>query len=267
MTDLFAKRGSRSLRYFVTGSDNGRPVVLIPGLGGGSKLFGTMPRRFAKDGDRVLTFDPVGIPPSSPLEGAFSFDEAARDVWAIADAAGVERVDLIGTSLGGKVALMVASQQPERVRSLTMLASSAVTSARAKRVYRFFETVAGSIPTEGFADVVAPFLFGRTFQSERKGVLDDIVRATRPPAETRALMVAQARALQEYDGTTIASNLDMPAICFAGREDTLTDTEDVEATARLLPQATLRVFEHAGHSLLLEDADVYRELRAFLADT
>lgn len=257
-----AGRAGRSLAFWSVGE--GRPLILLPGLGGGARLFGTLPRRFARHGCRALTYDPVGIAPSSPLDGPFRFEDAADDVLAVADAAGVSRLDLVGTSLGGKVALTVAARHPERVRRVALLASSAVVTGRALRVYRFFETVAAEVEPEHFADVVAPFLFGKTFLDERPAVVDDIARATRPDAARRALMIAQARALQHFDGAAVARRVRAPVFCAAGLEDTLTDPADVRSTAALLREAEHREFERAGHSLLLEDAGVFDAVLDFL---
>jgi 3-oxoadipate enol-lactonase len=257
-----ATRGQRTLHFQSIG--DGRALVLIPGLGGGSRLFGTLPRRFARTGRRALTYDPVGVTPSDPLEGPFRFEDAADDLFAVADAAGIDTLDLVGTSLGGKVALVAAARHPDRVRRVVLLASAAVVHERAKRVYRFFETVAGGLPAERFADAVVPFLFGRTFVEERPAIVDDIARATRPDDARRALMVAQAQALQSFDGVPYARTVLAPTLCLAGAEDTLTDVADVEQTAKVLPRGTFRAFERAGHSLLLEDAGVFDAVMGFL---
>lgn len=268
MNDSVATRGDRRLHFQLQGepaTDSGRrPLVLIPGLGGGSKLFGTLPRRFAREGFQTLTFDPVGIPPSSDFEGEFDFSAAAADLEAVLNTAGLGEVDLVGTSLGGKVSLQFVHDRPDRVRRLVLLASSAVVSPRARRVYRFFERVAATIAPEDFATVVAPFLFGATFHNERTQVVDDIARATRPTESTRRLMTAQARALQDFDGMLLTPRIDHPVLCCAGLEDTLTDPADVRATAAALRHGELAEFERAGHSLLLEDKTVYDRTVEFL---
>ena len=258
-----AVRGERRLHLTIAEAD-GAGVVLIPGLGSGMKLFGTLPRRFAKDGLRTVAFDPVGVPPSSPLDGPFDFDAAADDVFAVADAAGLSRVHLVGTSLGGKVALAAAARHPERVERIVMLASACVTSPRSRRVYRYFEAVAEHLPEDRFADAVAPFLFGRAFQDARDNVVEDIARATRPPEATRRLMVAQARALREWDGIDTAHRVAAPTLCVAGGQDTLTDVVDVERTAAILDGGRVLLLPDAGHSLLLETADAYRSTLEFL---
>ncbi len=260
-----AQDGPKSLHYALEG--DGPPVVLLPGLGGGMRLFGTLPRRFARSGFAALTYDPAGIPPSSPLDGPFDFDQAARDVWTLIDAAGFDSVRLVGTSLGGKVALTAAAQRPDRVERMVLLASSCHTSPRAARVYRFFEAVAEHLPAERFADAVAPFLFGKTFHTERNKVVDDIVRATRPPAETRTLMVAQARALARFDAREAAGSLALDVLCIAGAEDTLTLVDEVRSTADLLPRGRYVERPTAGHSILLEDAGAFDVVIGFLAES
>ncbi len=257
-----AERGERRIKYTVTG--DGPPVILIPGLGGGARLFGTLPRRFQKSGYQCITFDPVGIAPSSPLVGDFVFEDAARDLLAVLDATGHASSHFVGTSLGGKVALAASSLAPDRFESLALLASSAIVTARARRVYRFFELVAKDLPAESFADVVAPFLFGSTFHADRPSMVDDIVRATRPDEQRRALMIAQARALQDFDGSEFARSLPCRALCLAGAEDTLTSANEVAATAALIHDAEYASIEAAGHTLMLESAEVYERISAFL---
>jgi len=245
----FAERSGRRLHYTVQG--DGAPLALIPGLGSGARLFGTLPRRFARAGFACLTFDPVGFAPSSPHTGEYDFDAAAGDVVAVLDAAGLERCRLAGTSLGGKVALRVARLAPERVSGLVLLASSAIVTPRARRVYRFFEVAATQLAGAAFAEVVAPFLFGASFQARAASIVDDIVRALRPDPATRTVMAAQARGLQHFDGVADARAVRCPTLCLAGAEDTLTLAAEVRATAELIAAAEFRVLD-AGHSLLLE---------------
>ena len=275
----FAARGGRRIAWNAIG--DGTPLLLVPGLGAGASLFGTLPRRFARHGLRCLVFDPIGVPPSSPraprAEGAegggdraedrerdiYDLDEAAQDVLAVLDAAELDTCTLVGTSLGGKVALAVAQRAPARVAKLVLLASSAVVTPRAKRVYRFFEVAAQRLESAELAAVVAPFLFGGTFHRERPEVVDDIVRAMRFELATRRLMVAQARALQRFDGVPMAGAYAGPALCVAGTEDTLTGADEVRETAALLPGGRYLEIARAGHSLLLESPAVFEAITSF----
>ena len=243
---------------------DGPGVVLVPGLGSGARLFGTLPRRFARSGFTCAAIDPVGLEPSSELPGGvFDFVQAAHDVLAVA-ATLPAPVAIVGTSLGGKVALCAAATHSEHAHTLVMLCSSALQTPRSRRVYRWFELLCSEIDGRLLGELTAPFLFGETFLNQKSGVVDDIVRSTKPSAQSRAFMQAQARALQSFDGERLCGEVRWPTLCLAGGEDTLTLPREVAATAALIPAAQHECFADAGHSLLLESAPAFERLVAFL---
>lgn len=257
-----AERGRRRIHFESVGE--GPAMILVPGLGAGSKLFGTLPRRFVHAGFQCISFDPVGVAPSSPHQGAYDLEEASRDLLAIADLLGLERFDLVGTSLGGKIALVTAARATQRVRRLVMLASAAVLTPRSRRIYRFFEVITERLQAAELAEVMAAFMFGGSFHQRRPKVVEDIVRSMQFDDVTRALMIAQARCLHDFDGGPIATQVTCPTLCVAGAEDTLTGPDEVRATAESIPNARYELVQNAGHSLLLEAAEVLSTTIAFL---
>lgn len=255
-------RAGRTIHHSREGEGPG--VVLVPGLGSGARLFGTLPRRFAREGFTCAAIDPVGLPPSSPLpDGTFSFVEAARDVLATA-ATLPPPVALVGTSLGGKVVLQAAAEPDAPDLRLVLLCSSALQTERSKRIYRWFELLCTEVDGRLLGDLTAPFLFGETFLNTRPSVVDDIVRSTKPSDESRVFMRAQARALQAFDGRALCERVRAPTLCLAGAEDCLTLPDEVRATARCIDGAVHECIEGAGHSLLLESSKAFDRLVAFL---
>ena len=255
------ERQGRSIHFSRAG--DGPSILLIPGLGAGSRLFGTLPRRFARNGFTCAAIDPVGLKPSSPLpNGIFDFTQAAHDVLAVA-ATLPQPVTLVGTSLGGKVALCAASMQNDCVDKLVMLCSSAIQTARSKRVYRWFELVCTEIEGKHLGELTAPFLFGDTFLTQKAGVVDNIIRSTKPDAESRAFMQMQALALQSFDGQVLCPSIKIPTLCLAGSEDTLTQPHEVAATAAMIPNAQHKSLAGAGHSLLLESVEAFDHVTKF----
>ena len=257
-----AARGARRIHFESTGE--GPAVILVAGLGSGSKLFGTLPRRFERAGFQCVTFDPVGVAPSSDHRGDYDMEQASRDLVAVADTLNLDQFDLLGTSLGGKVSLVTASLAPDRVRRLVLLASSATSTPRSQRIYRFFEILAQRLQATELAEVMAAFLFGATFHQNRPMVVADIVRSMQFDDASRSLMIAQARCLQGFDGSSIAAGVTCPVLCLAGAEDTLTGPHEVQATAEMLADARYHLVERAGHSLLLEAAQALTTSIAFL---
>lgn len=254
----FCEREGRRIHYTVTGTGPG--VVLVPGLGSGARLFGTLPRRFERAGFTCAAIDPVGLPPSST--GEWSFAAAADDLLAVARCL-PPPVSLVGTSLGGKVALTAAAVAESPVHRLVMLCSAATASQRSRRVYRYFDLIAEHAPA-WLGELTAPFLFGATFHEQKSALVDDIVRATAPGPEAMALMRAQIRELATFDGSDLLRACQVKTLCLAGAEDTLTLPVEVAATAQRLREAEFAVIPGAGHSLLLESAQAFERVAAFL---
>lgn len=256
------QRNGRTIHF--TRDGDGPGIVLVPGLGSGARLFGTLPRRFARAGFTCAAVDPVGLAPSGPLPGGvFDFPQAAHDVLAVA-AELPPPVAICGTSLGGKTALVAAASNSPHAHKLVMLCSSALTSPRAQRLYRWFELLCTEVDGRLLGELTAPFLFGETFQNSKPGVVDDIVRSTKPSAESREFMRAQARALQAFDGAALCAQVRCPTLCLAGAEDVLTLPAEVAATAAKIEGAEHECIANAGHSLLLESAAAFDRLIAFV---
>jgi pimeloyl-ACP methyl ester carboxylesterase len=104
----------------VTGA--GEPLVLLHGLGASRRLWHRVAPRLAASGHRVLAPDLPGFGDSAPAGPGFEFD-AVTDALAEALRRRVERpFDLLGSSLGGAVALRFATRHPELVRRLVLAA-------------------------------------------------------------------------------------------------------------------------------------------------
>jgi len=107
-----------SLYYRSYGS--GDDVALcLPGLTRNCKDFEDLAERLASRW-RVITPDLRGRGRSDHDPNASNYNAAvyAADTWRLLDEAGIQRVALLGTSLGGLVSMIMADQQPERIRGV-----------------------------------------------------------------------------------------------------------------------------------------------------
>jgi pimeloyl-ACP methyl ester carboxylesterase len=102
----------------------GDPVVLLHGLGATKASF--LPTVAALAGSfRMLAIDLPGFGDSvKPLAAPYDPPFFARAVAGVLDACGIERAHLIGNSMGGRVALEVGFEYPERTHRLALLAPS-----------------------------------------------------------------------------------------------------------------------------------------------
>jgi len=102
----------------------GRPVVLLHGLGATKASF--LPTLAALAGSqRTIAIDLPGFGDSvKPLGARYDASFFARSVVALLDALELERADVVGNSMGGRVAIELGLRHPDRVRRLALLAPS-----------------------------------------------------------------------------------------------------------------------------------------------
>ncbi|HEX2942994.1 MAG TPA: alpha/beta fold hydrolase, partial [Rhodopila sp.] len=96
-------------------------IVMHHGIGANRHIFdGWLPKLIHTH--RILRFDMRGHGDSGrpDPEAALDIDRMADDLFAVMDAAGVQRAHLVGESIGGTVVLHAALRRPERVRTVTV---------------------------------------------------------------------------------------------------------------------------------------------------
>ena len=108
LPNLLLRPGGRRLAWTENGCRDGRPVLVLHGAPGCRLARYSDSKILEARGIRQISYDRPGYGASDPLPGR-SIGDAAGDIEAMLDAAGVARVGIIGTSGGGPHALAVAS--------------------------------------------------------------------------------------------------------------------------------------------------------------
>src|SRR5215216_6520998 len=140
------------MNYVDVGSGDEDPVVLVHGLGGQWQNWLENIPRLAVD-RRVVAMDlpGFGLTPE-PKNEKISISGYGRHVNTLCDKLGLDRIDLVGNSMGGYVAAEVAIQFPERVSRLVLVSAAGISSAETlQRPILTFGRVATAIATNSAA--------------------------------------------------------------------------------------------------------------------
>lgn len=97
----------------------GQPLILLHGLFGSSNNWGTVAKHFSQH-YQVICVD-LRNHGRSPHSASQSYANMADDLLELCDALSLERIHLLGHSLGGKVAMQFAAQYPDRVEKLIVV--------------------------------------------------------------------------------------------------------------------------------------------------
>ena len=126
----FAFVDGAQLFWKLEGPDRAPALVLLNSIGTDMDLWdATLP--ILRERFRLLRIDTRGHGASSAQAGDFSLDQLARDVLAVADAAGLSRFSVAGVSLGGMIAMQLALLVPATVDRLALICTSATMDSAA----------------------------------------------------------------------------------------------------------------------------------------
>ncbi len=145
ITDRDAATNGITLRYATWGtfSSPARTVLLVHGITFNSRSFATVGPALATQGWYVVAPDLRGRGFSAKPPHGYGIPYHVNDLLALGDALGLPTLNLVGHSLGARIALMLAAVHPARVSKLVLVDGGGKPPADA------LETVAASIKRIG----------------------------------------------------------------------------------------------------------------------
>jgi 3-oxoadipate enol-lactonase len=223
------------------------PVILLHGIGG--PAWGpTLP---ALAGREVLDWPLPGYG-GSPALPAMTFPALAAALRDALDAAGIDRADLVGHSIGGMLAQEFAASFPDRVARLVLYATSSAFGARDPAFAETFvrQRLAPLEAGKGMAAVargVAEVAFGRDADPGAAAAATAAMTAV-PEATYRQTI----QCLTTFDRRASLGAIAVPTLLIAGELDQMAPLKGVTRMAEAIPGARLTVIPGAGHMAHLE---------------
>lgn len=212
---------------------------------------------------RVIWFDNSGTGQTDSRDGISTIENMALDAFAVLDAAHVATADVYGVSMGGFIALEMAVFHPERIRSLILGATGALTAEK-KRPPKLAQ-LQYFLPWSIYGPLSRRMSYGAARDSEAADFdLEVLKHDTRDPNG----LVAQARGIAAYTTTLSAmAAIDRPALVMYGEGDQVIPPAWGQELARTIPGARLVSFPGVGHNYLVgaaegSNAEVVRFLAA-----
>lgn len=229
---------------------SGPDLVLLHGWGLSSDVWGEFADRLAER-FRVILIDLPGLGRSG-LSGEMSLGKVVESLLAVAP----ESAHWLGWSLGGQLALAVAEQAPERVKSLSLIAANPCFVARddwscamAPEVFGAFVESLTDNETKTLQRFVALQTRGSVTARDELKQLKAVIANAKPQALAPALM------LLESDLRTALAALSCPAQLILGTEDQLVPQELAAEVQHVNNNLTVEVLEQSAHLPFISHAD------------
>ena len=260
-------------RLYVEEAGSGIPILFIHEFGGNYDSWEPQMRHFSRR-YRCITFAARGYPPSDipTAPEAYSQDMAVADALAVMDGLGVECAHIVGLSMGGFTTVHMGIRAPARCLSLTIAGAGYGCEPGREAYFRDVSLkVADNFEQMGaqaFAPIYAQGASRGQFQNkDPRGWADFATRLAGHSTLGAALTMrgVQARRPSFHELEAELARMDVPALIMNGDEDDHCLLPGL-FLKRVLPAAGLAVLPKTGHTLNLEEPDLFNTLVAeFLA--
>ena len=235
----------------------GAPMLIVHGAGGGydqgeyfAKLIGGNYRWIAPS-----RFGFLGSPVPDDATSSLQADAYA----CLLDALGIDRVGVVGVSMGGPSSLLFALHYPQRTKSLVLIsAASHAIPPRPAIVATVFKVFLNDFvywsmvklsPSGLLVALGVPLEVQEQLSSEEVAQLNGFLESIEPMGARRNGQLLEQQ-MSEYDAEQI-TKIQAPTLVMHAPDDTLISIEQGEFTAKNIPGAQFVTMEKGGHLALM----------------
>ena len=252
-----------SIHYLVEGPAEGRPVLLMHGLGSDATSWQIQVPALTGLGMRVFAVDVPGFGQSRHKGGRWSIAYIAQCLAQFCRQELRGRADVVGISMGGVIALQMGLDYPELVERLVLVNTFAALHTGGIRQWGYFLRRAVLLYSAGQA-AQARFVARRIFPGEDQGALRQILIEQIMQADLgdyRRAMVSLAL----FDARSRLAGVRPPVLVVTGeRDNTVLPAVQAEMVG-LIPGARQELVAGAGHAVIVDQPEAFnRVLCGFL---
>lgn len=256
MTDRLAQE---TLHVVEQGRGDGAPIVLLHGFGGNAQVWADLQPSLAAD-RHTLAYDLPGHGRSLNAAGSARTGKMAGAVTQDLSRRGCERVHLVGHSMGGAVATLIALRAPQMIASMTLLSPGGFGPEINHRLLRRY---ANALDRDSLLAALEN-MFGWNCAIPETLVDAVLAERARPGAVEGLNRLLDGMLKQRDDalgqgtfGRSVLAQLAVPVSVLWGTQDRVLPTRQAH---RLPPLFAAHVFEDTGHMLIEERGEAVLHL-------
>ncbi|MGV9451132.1 alpha/beta fold hydrolase [Streptomyces sp. NPDC003635] len=240
--------------------DTPAAILLLHGLAGHQGEWDDLTTRLLCDGHRVVTYDARGHGASTRRPPTVTREACVGDAAALIDHLSLSPVTLIGQSLGGHTAMLLASARPDLVSALVLIEAGPERAAEdtPARIGEWLDSWPKPFASfEAARDFLGHEAWARGLEERADGWW---------PRVDRDVMVAMITTLTRRDYWREWRGMTTPTLLLRGENGWMPEEEARTMTATR-PTAVLRTIPAAAHDVHLDQPErLHAEVRDFLAE-
>ena len=247
--------GGVNIFYEVLGNEKSdKTVAFFNGVMASTNSWDLLTPVFVKAGYRVISHDFQGQLKSDKPDGPYTFATHCAQAKALFEHLGVEKVNLVGTSYGGEMAMYYAFTYPEMVETISVIDSVSELDNVLAGFLKGWKTLCDTNDGEAFFNGMIPSIYGNEFITQNAEMLAE--RATALKANPNGYLQGQKilydTFLDQVQMTERLSEITCPSLIICGQEDILKPVKFSKILADNIPNSEYIILPNCGHVAIFE---------------
>ena len=272
----FSENSGVKIFYRDYGPKDGDPILMVHGLGAQLVHWPIHLINFLQSNNfRPITYDNRDVGLSSrflntpsfvldyvkyflrlPIKSEYTIDDMARDGINLLDTLNIKKTHIFSTSMGGMIAQIISAQYPERVKSFTLIASTASTPSPTnapKKAVRDIMMERSKNPNASHEEILEREIRmvsligmdGRIVDTPefREETIRNLDRAQDGSGYARQLLSI----LASKDRLKKIQKIKAPTLIIHGKNDPMIHVKNAYKMHKLIPHSKLKIIENMRH--------------------
>ncbi len=232
----------------------GQPIVLLMGLETDHRGWSRVARALKQE-FRCISPDNRDVGLSGTPSAGYRIADLADDTIGLIDHLGLDKVTLIGQSMGGAIAQELARKFPDRIERMVLISSFSRLDARARSALQAWKAIRGKVSLSEYYTIVFPWMYTAD-EYAKPGFIDPILlsAAANPNPQGAEAFGRHVDAVVNFDSSSWLHQLAAETLIVSGEQDAITPPTNAYQLASGIPFNRLVLVKGAGHGLAMTPA-------------
>lgn len=248
MNTNYTKINDINIHYKLEGEENKNTLVFIHGLSDSLEYWKPLTNELKKD-YKILSYDIRGNGKSENGKEKATINTYQEDLYKLLKKLNITNAIFIGFSMGGNIALKIATQHPEITKGLILFSTYCETTDDLKEIFRLFEDSL-NINYETFYKTIMEYCLPYKTLNKHKDKLDKIKNEKSKTADKSSILDG-IHTGSNFTVKDELKNINSPCLILAGADDEITTVSMQETIHKNIKNSKIVVFEDTKHNILL----------------
>lgn len=241
---------------------SGEPLLLIMGITAPGSVWEKHVAYWEKS-FRCILVDNRGVGKSDKPAGPYTSLQMGEDCIAVLDHLGLEKVKVVGVSMGSIIAQQMAIHFPTRVKAMVLMCPWARCDNTAKAIFQHIRDCKARLKPEEFSVYIQLLIFSkRSWDNEdfHAGLVEDRKNAALDPNPQPLIgLEGQADACVQHSVLEELKTVTCPVFVLGGEDDVFTPVWMTREVAAAIPNSKLHIYPESGHAFHWENLEDFNE--------